>query len=169
MLVSLQIVTVILVAFAMTPALAHALEFPGKRRLSKNVYVAVQKVYYPGFTLAGVAEPVAIIATLVLLFVTPPGHGPFWLTLFALLCLIGMHAVYWLVTHPVNKVWLEGEKLSESGVRFFSTASGSGQSNASNPGDWKQLRDRWEHSHVARAILAALALIVLLIALSRTG
>lgn len=52
MRVSLQIFSIILVTLALTPALAHALELPGMRRLSQDVYVAVQKIYYPGFTLA---------------------------------------------------------------------------------------------------------------------
>lgn len=165
MRVSLQIFSIILVALALTPALAHALELPGKRRLSQDVYVAVQKIYYPGFTLAGIAEPVAIVATSLLLFVTPWDTTPFWSTLFALLCLLGMHAMYWRVTHPVNKIWLEGEKRSESGDRFFATGTGR-RAKADVTGDWKELRDRWERSHVARATMAAFALVALLIALS---
>jgi len=103
MLDVLQVLTVILVVLAMVPALAHALELPGKLRLTKDAYVAVQPIYYPGFTIAGMAEPVAIIFTIILLVLTPRGSADFWLTLVALLGLIGMQAVYWLFTHPVNK------------------------------------------------------------------
>jgi hypothetical protein len=164
MRVTLQILSIILVTIALTPSLAHALELPGKRRLTQDVYVAVQKIYYPGFTVAGIAEPVAILATILLLAVTPFDTTPFWSTLFALLCLVAMHAIYWRVTHPVNKIWVEGEKLSGAGDRFFSA----GQSTSSAPGDldWRELRDRWENSHVRRAALAALALVALLVALS---
>ena len=49
----LQVLTVILVVVALVPALAHALEWPGKMRLTKEAYVAVQPIYYPGFTIAG--------------------------------------------------------------------------------------------------------------------
>lgn len=166
MRVSLQIFSIILVAVALTPALAHALELPGKRRLSQDVYVAVQKIYYPGFTLAGIAEPIAIIATALLLLVTPWDTTPFWSTLFALLCLLAMHTVYWRVTHPLNKIWLEGEKLSASGQRFFATQALGRSAQADVTGDWQALRDRWERSHVTRAIIAALAMVALLIALS---
>jgi hypothetical protein len=53
----LKIVTVLLVAVAMDMVLAHALELPGKLRLPKDQYLAVQAIYYPGFRFGGVAEP----------------------------------------------------------------------------------------------------------------
>jgi hypothetical protein len=37
-----------MVAVAM--ALAHALELPGKFRLSKEEYLRIESIYYPGFT-----------------------------------------------------------------------------------------------------------------------
>jgi hypothetical protein len=40
----------------MALSLAHALEVPGKLRLNKEQYLAVQTIYYPGFTLGGIAE-----------------------------------------------------------------------------------------------------------------
>jgi len=67
MLETLRIVTVILVVFAFAPALAHALELPGKLRLSHDAYFATQRIYYPGFTVAGISEPLALIATISLL------------------------------------------------------------------------------------------------------
>ncbi len=33
----------------------------------------------------------------------------------ALACLVGMHAVYWLFTHPVNHFWIQARKLSGAG------------------------------------------------------
>ena len=119
----LQALTLILVVVAMVPALAHGLELPGKLRLSRDAYFAVQAIYYPGFTIAGIAEPLAIISTVILLILTPRGSVDFWLTLVALVGLIGMHAVYWLFTHPVNNFWLQGEKLSRVSSGFFSFAS----------------------------------------------
>jgi len=97
----------------MAMALAHALELPGKKRLARESYLAVQTIYYPGFTIAGgIGEAGGLMATLVLLTLTPPGSAAFWLTLVALLGLIGMQAVYWIFTHPVNKYWLQGERLT---------------------------------------------------------
>lgn len=42
MIDALQVSCVILVACATVPGVAHALEFPGKRRLDKGAYFAVQ-------------------------------------------------------------------------------------------------------------------------------
>lgn len=73
----LQILTVVLVAVAMALALAHALELPGKMRLSKETYYAMQPIYYPGFTIGGISEPVGIILTIILLFLMPLGSVDF--------------------------------------------------------------------------------------------
>jgi hypothetical protein len=167
----LQILSVILVAVAMALALAHALELPGKLRLDKESYYAVQPIYHPGFTFGGsVGEVGGTISTIVLLFLTPLGSAGFWLTLAALLGLAGMQAVYWLFTHPVNKVWVEGENLDRFGSGFFSFgANQSRLGNETRPPDWTRLRDRWEYSHVARAGLAFVSLISLAIAISVNG
>jgi hypothetical protein len=171
MLDVLQVFTLIVVVLAMIPALAHALELPGKLRLEKEAYVTVQPIYYPGFTVAGMSEPLAILLTAILAIRTPSAGADFVLTLVALLGLLAMQAVYWLLTHPVNNFWLEGQSLSTAGATFFSFASGrkgDGQSDT-GPADWTKLRDRWEYSHVARAVLAFLSFIALAIAISSTG
>jgi len=43
MLPMLEVLTVLLVALAMVPALAHALELPGKLRLAKDEYLACSR------------------------------------------------------------------------------------------------------------------------------
>ena len=164
----LQVVTVFLVAVAMALALAHALELPGKLRLDRDAYLAVQTIYYPGFTFGGLSEGLGIVATLVLLLLTPTGTTAFWWTLVALVALVAMHATYWIVTHPVNKFWLKDQQLSGVGDGFFSFDP----LNRSRPSDddstdrWKRARDRWEYSHVLRAVLAAIALLALLVAVA---
>jgi len=155
MFTTLQVVTLVLVAFTMAPAVAHALEYPGKLRLSKDAYMTVQRIYYPGFTMAGVVELVSVISALALVVLTPRDSPAFALSLAALLLLVAMHAVYWTVTAPVNKVWLKDEQLSKAGAAFFRTDTGSGKSQEA---DWKHLRDRWEYSHIARAVLVTVAL-----------
>lgn len=164
------ILTVMLVVLAATPAIAHALELPGKMRLDRETYFAVQRIYYPGFTIAGIAEPVGILAALVLLLLTPAGTTAFWLILVALLSLVAMHLVYWIVTHPVNRHWLGGEKLGRAGRGFF--AADPTRAHDRQPGteqDWCLLRDRWEYSHVARAAIASLSLLTLVVALRSGG
>ncbi|MGL4622892.1 DUF1772 domain-containing protein [cyanobacterium TDX16] len=159
----LQILTAILIAVALALALAHALELPGKMRLAKETYFAVQPIYYPGFTIGGgIGEFGGLIATIILLFFTPLGSAEFWLTLVALLGLVGMQAIYWLLTHPINQFWLEGENLSGFSAGFFSF--GANQSHQSRPVDWKDLRNQWEYSHVVRAGFALVSLVAIVIA-----
>jgi hypothetical protein len=163
----LRILTMMLVAVAMALALAHALELPGKMRLSKETYYAMQPIYYPGFTIGGMSEPVGIILTIILLFLMPSRSVDFWLTLIALSGLIGMQAVYWLFTHPINKFWVEDESLDRLSSGFFSFgANRSRRENKTHLPDWTELRDRWEYSHVARAGFALVSLIALVTTLS---
>ena len=79
MSVALQVLALMLAAITMGLSLAHALEFPGKRRLSKEQYLIAQRIYYPGFTVGGLAEPAVIVATLALLTLTPWATQRFWL------------------------------------------------------------------------------------------
>jgi hypothetical protein len=163
---ALQIVTAILIAVALALALAHALELPGKLRLSKETYFAMQPIYYPGFTIGGgIGEFGGLIATVLLLWLTPLGSTAFWLTLGALLGLVGMQAVYWLVTHPVNQFWLEGENLSGLSAGFFSFGTARSREEP-QPTNWMNLRDQWEYSHVVRAGLALLSLIAIVVAIA---
>jgi hypothetical protein len=149
MLVVWQIVTLLLVSIAMAMSVGHALEMPGKMRLEKDAYLTVQPIYYPGFTIAaGFGEFGGMLATAVLLAVTPQGLA-FQLTAAALALLVAAHAVYWLVTHRVNRFWLKDQKLVGAGAAFFDVSKG----DVEHEPDWKVARRRWEYSHVARAVL----------------
>jgi hypothetical protein len=154
----LQILTAILIAVA--------LELPGKMRLTQAAYFAMQPIYYPGFTIGGaVGEFGGLIVTLILLLFTPLGSAAFWSTLVALLGLTGMQAVYWLLTHPVNQFWLEGENLNGVSAGFFSFGANRLQQNKRST-DWTDLRNQWEYSHVIRAGFALVSLIAIVIAIS---
>jgi hypothetical protein len=161
MSLALEVLSVILVAIAMALALAHALELPGKMRLGKEEYLAVQTIYYPGFTLGGMAEPAAIVAVLALLVIGPDGTARSWLTAGALMALIAMHLVFWIMTQPVNRFWVRDTPLTAPAQRFFGTAD----AGPAMP-DWTALRDRWERSHLLRAIAAMLSLILLVTAIA---
>ena len=105
MLLLLQIVTVFLVGVAMSMALAHALEYPGKMRLDESTYMAVQTIYYPGFTIGGIGELLAVV-TLILALVMRSGARPFG----GPVCICGgcSHAHHFLDSHPTNKQILVG-------------------------------------------------------------
>jgi hypothetical protein len=160
----LQVLAVLVVAVAMALSLAHALELPGKLRLDRDAYVRVQTIYYPGFSYGGFAEPIGLLVLLALMFLLPAGRAAFWLTFGAFVAFLAMHATYWLVTHPVNNFWLKDFELKGFGAGFFGfdplKRGGSGTP------DWTVLRDRWEYSHVLRAGLALLSLILLATAIA---
>jgi hypothetical protein len=164
MLLVLQVVTAMLVSIAMALALAHALELPGKLRLPEQTYRAVQTIYYPGFTFGGLAEGLGLISLLGLIFLTPSSSAAFWLTLASFAALASMHGAYWLLTHPVNNFWVEGVDMSQAAARFFAVHAIDRQAGAP---DWTILRNRWEYSHVIRAVLglASQTLLVTAIAL----
>ena len=166
MLLIVQVVSVFMVSVAMSMALAHALELPGKLRLDKPTYTAVQAIYYPGFTIGGgLGEGLGMVATLILLVMTPTGTLAFWWTLIGFLALVAMHGVYWIVTHPVNKFWLKDQNLKGLGGGFFAfdPMKRGGPEERDGEDVWKHARDRWEYSHVLRTILAAVALLSLIV------
>ncbi|MFE0755835.1 anthrone oxygenase family protein [Inquilinus sp. NPDC058860] len=164
----LQVLSLCLVALAMTPALAHALERPGKMRLDKEAYLAVQPIYYPGFTWAGgLGEAAGIVIVLVLLLLTPAGGADFWWVAAAFAALVAMHAAYWLLTHPVNGFWLRNRDLKRMGRGFFAfDPLHRGTSETSIEENWTVYRDRWERSHVVRAVLAAIGFLTLAISVA---
>lgn len=162
---ALQVLTLLLVSITMGLALAHALEFPGKKRLPQEIYTQVQPMYYPGFTIGGaVGEFGGLVALLVLLSLTPFGTSEFWLTLAALVALLAVQAVYWTITHPVNKEWMKSEGLGAAGKAFFQSDPLSRPPNLPGEAHWTILRDRWEWSHVARAALGTGSFLFLAIA-----
>jgi hypothetical protein len=154
MLLVLEVATLTLVAMAL--ALAHALELPGKLKLSKDQYLTVQPIYYPGFTIGGAAEPLSLILLIALMLLTPAGPS-FWLIAGAFVALAAMHATYWAVTHPVNSFWLKDVELKSFGGFFrFDPLARGGVTD-----EWTHLRNRWEFSHVVRAAFGLLSLVLL--------
>ena len=159
MFAALQVLAALVVAITFSITVGHALEFPGKRRLSEEQYRTVQPIYYPGYTFGGISEPVGM---LLLIALTPVGSAAFWLTLCALLSFVGVHVTYWLVTHPVNNFWLADTELVGASKRFFDVGKDRGLGTA----DWTVLRDRWEYSHVVRAALTFVSLLLLVTAIA---
>jgi hypothetical protein len=164
-----QVLCVFLAAIAMALSLAHALELPGKLRLDKEAYCAAQTIYYPGFTWGGgFGEGLGIMAIFALLLMTPAGSAAFPWTLFGLAGLVATHATYWILTHPVNNFWLRTEKLGALGGGFFDfdPLKQRASQSAANDETWRRFRDRWEFSHVLRAVFSTITLIALIVAVA---
>ena len=137
---------------------------PGKMRLDRDAYFMVQQIYYPGFTIGGISEPLAAVALALLLAFGPAGEATAWIAV-ALAATVGTQVVYWLVTHTVNRHWVgaqgsTGLNMGTAGKAFFESGGSTAET------DWTRLRDRWEHSHVARALLMTIALVALAVALT---
>ena len=165
MLRFLEVLTVFLAALAMTFAVAHLAELPGKMRLDRRTYLTMQSIYYPGYTFGGVSEPLSILAVFLLMLLTPFGSAAFWWKAGAVLSMLMMQVIYWTVTHPVNNIWLKDQKLTGVGAEFFSIDANR-KVDDSVADDWRKLRDRWEYSHVVRAGFAMLGLILLMIGIT---
>ena len=95
------------------------------------------------------------------MFLTPRASVEFWLTVIAVIALIGMQGVYWIVTHPINRFWVQDVKLNRAGAEFFAFGTDRTQGDKKPPLDWTKLRNRWEYSHVLRAVLSAIAVLAL--------
>jgi hypothetical protein len=153
-MIAIEVAALLLLAVAMAVSLSHALEFAGRRRLDRATYLALQSACYPGFTLGALAEALAVFAVLAFLLATPPGDPAFlWVTA-AMAGLFGMNVCYWLMTRTAPRLWLSPR--AHAGALGALDAGGPW---GRRPGpDWRRLRDRWEYSHAARALLALLSL-----------
>lgn len=139
-----------LTAIVAVPALAHALELPGKLRLDERGYRIAQTIYYPGFTVVGAAEVAAPAVTLVALVTASTSRRRRLAHAVALAGLVGIQALFWTVTQPANREWTRDAPLGRAGRRFFRPDRHRDRGRA----DWVAARNRWEASHVARAVLA---------------
>ncbi|MCY0853326.1 hypothetical protein [Cupriavidus sp. D39] len=111
----------------------------GEAETEQGCYLGVQTIYYPGFTIGGMfGEAGAMLAMLMLMFVTPFASTSFWLTLVAFLCLLTAHGVFWIAIQPLNKVWLKGQRLQGAGAALFGSTDAR---QTSIDCDWTTLRD----------------------------
>jgi hypothetical protein len=141
------VASLLLATLAMLPAAAHLLELPNKIRLSGKEYLTAQRLYR-GWALAGIVVVAALLSTLMLLFMLREWPTAFALAWVAFLCIAGTQLVFWTFTYPVNRMTANWTFL---------------------PGDWPELRKRWEYSHAASAILNLIALVALIACLFWTN
>ena len=134
------VVSLLLATFAMVPAAAHLLELPNKIKLSGREYLTAQRLYR-GWALAGIVVAAALLSTLLLLFMLRDWPTAFALAWIAFLCIAGTQVVFWTFTYPVNRMTANWTFL---------------------PGDWSELRKRWEYSHAVNAVLNLIALVALI-------
>lgn len=153
----LEFAGLLLTIITLGPAMAHALEYRGRMSLNKEEYSSVQRIYYPEFMYAVLAEPLAIIVLSGLLALTPQSSSDFWLIMGALLSAAVTHSIYWARTAPVDRIWLKKQTLPRIARLIFGT-----RRNHIAAGDWRELRSRWERSHVYRALSTGVGFALLL-------
>jgi hypothetical protein len=143
-LVAARLVALLSVGVQVGVSYSHALQAPGKRTLTADVFLRVQTDllnYQPGL---GPVEAVAFLSVLVVLLLVRRRRSVFLLTLGGLACLAAMWGVWALFIEPIN-VQIDGQTL------------------ASIPADWESLRDRWHAFHLFRLALAVVGMSALIL------
>ena len=160
---AIKVAAEVFVAVAMALALAHALEYPGKMRLDRTTYVAMQPIYYPAFTIGGgIGEGLGVILTFILLILTPNDSDQFNWIAAAFASLLAMQVVYWTVTRPVRNFWSERTKFGPAAKRFFGlSATAQTRALKEHESVWATLQQRWEISHMARAFFGFVSVVTI--------
>lgn len=132
--------SLLFVALALAPALAHLLELPNKIGLSRDDYLTVQQIY-SGWALLGFVVVGALLSTLVLAVIVRNQPKLFIPAVVAFVCIAGTQILFWTFTFPANQETTNWTVL---------------------PDNWMALRTQWEYSHAASAVLNLVALISLI-------
>ena len=151
-MVALAVLAILTVALAAALAVAHAVEFPGKMRLSRDSFLVAETIYYPGFAIGGALEPASVVLIGILAIFAFHDGERFWLRVVALLSVSAMHIVFWTLVQSVDKFWLQDEHRGPAAAPREPEGS-----------DWKALRSQWEYSHIARGILGVIGLLALVL------
>lgn len=118
-------------ALALGPALAHLLELPNKIGLPKDAYFTVQQIYR-GWNLLGVVLMLQLLSIVAVILMARGDRRLRLLATIALLCLAGARGLFWAFTFPANTATVNW---------------------TTQPDNWETLRQHWEYSHAAGALL----------------
>jgi hypothetical protein len=133
---TIRFASVLLVALALVPGLAHVLELPNKIRLSREEYVAVQRLYR-GWQWVGVLVVGALVSTGLLAWIVRDDPRQFAPAAVALIAIVLTQMIFWVFTFPVNQRTANWTRV---------------------PSEFERLRKRWEYSHATAASLNLVAL-----------
>lgn len=122
-------------ALSMGMALCHLLEMPAKMTYDKALWLTLLQTLYGAFgTIGAFIEVGAVVTAVVLAILIRQRRPAFGWTLLGALCLAAAHLAWWVWVAPVNATMAP---LTPETV----------------PADWMRLRDHWEYTHAARAVL----------------
>lgn len=117
------------------------MELPNKIKMPKAEYLVVQQLYR-GWQFVGWVVVAALLSTVTLTVFLYGQPKPFAAALAACLCIAGTQAVFWIFTFPVNRT-----------TTNWNTP----------PENWAPLRQRWEYSHAASAVLNLVAFVAVVL------
>lgn len=138
-------IALIATALALGPALAHALELPGKIGMTVGEYFTVQRIYQGWDQIAYVlALQLAGILGVIALYWSVPTVR--WPAVVALLALVAAQVLFWTFTFPANQATANWTQRVET---------------------WEALRTQWEYSHLAGASFQLLAMTSLVVGVLR--
>jgi hypothetical protein len=120
--------------------MAHLIELPHKIGLPDEQYLVVQQIYR-GWSLAAIVVIGALLSTAALAVVSRRQRAQLALALIAFLSLVATQVVFWLFTFPANQATQNWTQLPEG---------------------WAALRQQWEYSHAASAVLDLAALLAVI-------
>lgn len=149
MLRTWRFLTILLLAFAMSAALAHAMELPGKMTYDARLYVMLHRTLYPMFGhTAGWAEGMALLSVIGLGWRVRKRGSAFQLTATAAVCQVAAMTVFLAFVQPAN------ETMASWSLEAI-------------PREWTSWRNQWEYGHAARAVLETVAFGALLLSVIR--
>jgi hypothetical protein len=135
-----RLLTIMLTALSLGPALGHLLELPAKMTYDGALWLTVSQTLYGAFgTIGAFFEVGAVVTTVVLAILVRQRRPAFGWTLLGALCVVAAHAAFWIWLAPVNA------KIAALTLETL-------------PADWMELRNQWEYTHAARAVLQIIAL-----------
>jgi len=135
-----RLATIMLTALSLGPALGHLLELPAKLTYDGPLWLTVSQTLYGAFGTVGAAFEVGAVVTVVVLAILVRHRRPaFGWTVMGALFIVAAHVAYWIWLTPVN-------------------ATVAGLTLETLPADWMELRNQWEYTHAARAVLQMIAL-----------
>ena len=94
--------SLLFVALALGPAMAHLLELPNKINLSRGDYLTAQQIYR-GWALLGIIIACELVSVGTLTIKVRHQPKAFRFALASLLCIIGTQIVFWTYTYPANQ------------------------------------------------------------------
>jgi hypothetical protein len=143
---TVQFLAVVLTALALVPGGAHFFELPNKIGLPQDQYFVVQSIYR-GWALFAIAIFGAMAADLIAAILLHRQPLPFWLTVYGLVALAVMLAVFFTWTYPGNVATRNWTVVVDN---------------------WQVLRTHWEYSHAVNAVITFTSFCAVLLAAMTT-